>query len=210
MFRSPRKKVHNFLCSEVQEKKQNYSFCCVQKVANNCVCSKEEIFFVMWRSVGNWAAYSSWRLGCKGARADKSPVTAFSCTSLPGILLMSKLCKDVRLLMAAGTGPCNPMFDKFLPHPKLFFSKNIPPPAAAAAANNPFWNLSSHSPMKDFWNFSMVSPVCVERDRERERESCLQSNNREIIQVTSHQTPISLTRTSSRHPWSGYISIPCS
>ncbi len=174
MFRSPRKKVHNFLCSEVQEKKQNYSFCCVQKVANNCVRSKEEIFFVMWRSVGNWAAYSSWRLGCKGARADKSPVTAFSCTSLSGILLMSKLCKDVRLLMAAGTGPCNPMFDKFLPHPKLFFSKNIPPAAAAAAANNPFWNLSSHSPMKDFWNFSMVSPVCVcvcvERDRERERE----------------------------------------
>jgi hypothetical protein len=66
--------------------------------------------------------------------------------------------------------------------------------------------------MKDFWNFSMVSPVCVcvLRERERERESCLQSNNREIIQVTSHQTPISLTRTSSRHPWSGYISIPCS
>jgi hypothetical protein len=38
---------------------------------------------------------------------------------------MSKLCKDVRLLRAAGTGPCNPMFDKFLPHPKEKFQKKF-------------------------------------------------------------------------------------
>ncbi len=126
----------------------------------------------MWRSVGNWSAYSSWRLGCKGARADKSPVTAFSFTSLSGILLMSKLCKDVRLLMAAGTGPCNPMFDKFLPHRNFFFQKQFHHQQQQQQPTIHF----GISPLTLQWKISEISLwflpcvcVCVERDTERER-----------------------------------------
>ncbi len=44
----------------------------------------------------------------------------------------------------------------------------------------------------------------------RERESCLQSNNRDGIQVTGHQGPVSSTRISSWHPWDWHITIPLS
>jgi hypothetical protein len=123
-------------------------------------------------------------------------------------------------------------------HTEIFFFKNNSTTSSSSSSQQfileSLLSLSNERFLKFLYGFSRVC-VCVLRERqrelnfmdlvcdyqvriegkkkffpERERESCLQSNNREIIQVTSHQTPISLTRTSSRHPWSGYISIPCS
>ncbi len=186
-----------------------------------------------WEVLGCQQAYSSWRVGCNGASADKSPLTAFTCTCLFLTLPMSKLCKDVRLPMAMGTGPCNPVFDRFLHHTTPSIYLNI---FTWISMN---WNSHENSrryQSLECYTYKVMSRISErEKDREswiswtwfviiksesrekknsflreRERESCLQSNNRDGIQVTGHQGPVSSTRISSWHPWDWHITIPLS
>jgi len=71
---------------------------------------------------------------------------------------MSKLCKDVRLPMATGTGPCNPVFDRFKATIEMAFRSQVTKVQLARQGSVPGTHETGTSPFQSLTTSNKKSP----------------------------------------------------